>query len=195
MSNELVDLSHRIARTEPLSWEEAVTIGQQLRHLKELSQWAIGDLAIKVVGQYGSTSLGKFAYAIGLEKKTVYEYMRVADNYQPPARLEMLSFRHHQIALQSDNPGDALTEAHNNNWTTRELYMAVKEQSNPHPPSQHLKHEWVYYRRCLVCGESEPIDKEALGNHPDEGLSANHTSDQSSLTLGGHVSLAIRKAF
>lgn len=184
MTNELTTLSNRIAQTEPLGWEEAVTIGQQLRHLKELSQWAIGDLARRVINEYGNNSLGKFAYAIGLEKKTVWEYMRVAQNYLPDARIEVLSFRHHQIALQSDNPGEMLAEANDNNWTTRELYHAVKE----HPAISSHEHEWAYYRRCVMCGHSEPVTP---GNHQGVELSTNHISDQSSSSLTNRAFLAI----
>ena len=78
MTNELVELSQRIAQPQPFGWDEAITVGQQLRKLKELSQWAIGDLANRVAREYGKNSIGKFAYGIGLEKKTVWEYMRVA---------------------------------------------------------------------------------------------------------------------
>ncbi len=188
MTNELTTLSNRIAQIEPLGWEEAVTIGQQLRHLKELSQWAIGDLARRVIDEFGSSSLGKFAYAIGLEKKTVWEYMRVAENYLPDTRNDMLSFRHHQIALQGDNPTQLLTEANDNNWTTRELYEAVKG----HPTTSPHQHEWVTYRRCLICGEYEQIEPALPGNHRVEALPANHISGQPSSSLVSHAYLTIR---
>jgi len=188
MTDELTTLSQRIGEPEPLSWDEAVSVGIQLRHVKELSQWAIGDLARRVANDFGGDSLGKFAYAIGLEKKTVKEYMRVADKYEPPIRMEVLSFRHHQIALQADDPVEVLTEANDNNWTTRQLYKAVKEQSNHHPPHQH---EWVVYRRCQECGVVERVN---LETSPSPSPQANHISDQSFSSPINRAYLAIRKS-
>jgi hypothetical protein len=194
MSNNLIALSNRIRESQPLDWEEAVTIGQQLRHVKELSQFAIGDLANRVSREYGETSIGKFAYAIGLEKKTIWEYMRVARQFEKSARIEYLSFKHHQIALRTDNPQAVLKEANDKNWSTIDLYKAVKERLNPHPPEEH-QHQWVSYRKCSVCGEYEPIGTEAPGNHQVEVLSASHTPDQSSSGLVNRAFLAIRTNF
>lgn len=189
MTDELTLLSKRIKDIEAFSWDEAVSVGLQLRHIKELSQWAIGDLARKVSVDFGDDSIGKFAYAIGLERTTVREYMRVAEKYQPTIRMAVLSFRHHQIALQADDPVEALTTANDNNWSTRQLYKAVKEQTNHHPPHDH---HWVTYRKCLDCGKVEPID---LETSPNPSLSTTSTSDQSFSSQVNRAFLAIRKPF
>jgi hypothetical protein len=191
MSANLVALSNRIREPQPLDWEEAITIGQQLRHVKELSQFAIGDLANRVGREYGEDSIGKFAYAIGLEKKTVWEYMRVARQFEKSNRIDYLSFRHHQIALRTNNPQATLKEANDKNWTTIDLYKAVKERLNPHPPDVH-QHEWVVFRKCAICGEYERIEPEVPGNHQDVVSLASHTVDQSSSGLINHAYLAIR---
>ena len=189
MNNQLIELSNKISEPGSLEWEEAITIGQQLRQLKELSQWAIGDLANRVASEYGDTAIGKFSYAIGLERKTVREYMRVSRKYQPTIRMAVLSFRHHQIALQSDNPKKMLVKANDKNWTTRELYKAVKEQSNHHHRSG-CHHSWVTYQRCLDCGLTQPIAQET---HLSPERPANHISDQSVSLPEDHVFLTIRK--
>ena len=191
MTNELVELSQRIAQPQPFGWDEAITVGQQLRKLKELSQWAIGDLANRVAREYGKNSIGKFAYGIGLEKKTVWEYMRVARKYEKSMRIDILSFRHHQVALRSEEPKEWLRQANDKNWSSNQLYKAIKEQVTE-LPNHHHSHSWEDYRKCEVCGVIEQVDR---GNGLAQEPQATHTDDQFSSSPVGRAFLAIRKPF
>ena len=191
MTNELIELSKRISQSQPFGWDEAVTVGQQLRKLKELSQWAIGDLANRVSREYGTNSIGKFSYAIGLEKKTVWEYMRVSRKYQQSIRIDFLSFRHHQIALRSDEPKTWLKRANDKNWSSNQLYKAIKEQITELPNHPH-SHSWEYYRKCENCGTVEQVGRgNGLGQEPP----STYTDDQSSSSPEDHAYLAIRTQF
>jgi len=192
MSNELIELAERISQPQPFGWEEAVSVGMQLRQLKELSQWAIGDLANRVAREYGDDSIGKYAYAIGLEKKTVWEYMRVARKYKKSIRIDILSFRHHQIALQSDEPDKWLEQANDKNWSSNQLYKAIKEQLTELPNHHPHDHSWEYYRKCEHCGSIEPV---IPGNGLVSSSPANHISDQSSSSPISRAFLAIRTRF
>lgn len=191
MTNELVELSKRITAPQPFGWDEAVTVGLQLRRLKELSQWAIGDLANRVAREYGKNSIGKFSYAIGLEKKTVWEYMRVARKYEKSIRIDILSFRHHQIALGSDEPRKWLKRANDKNWSSNQLYKAIKERLKELPSPRPHSHSWVTYRQCEDCGLVEQVD---LETYPSPSSPTNHIGDQSSSSPVGRAYLAIRTA-
>jgi hypothetical protein len=190
MSNQLVELSKRISQPKKFGWDEAVSVGQELRRLKELSQWAIGDLANRVAEEYGSDSIGKYAYAIGLEKKTVWEYMRVARKYKESMRIDFLSFRHHQVALRTDEPDKWLERANDKNWSSNQLYKAIKEQVTELPQTRPHDHRWEYYRKCLVCGTVELVEQEnGLGSTSP----ANHAHRHQYVSLPtGHVSPATR---
>jgi hypothetical protein len=190
MTNELLELSERINQPEPFGWDEAVSVGLQLRHLKELSQWAIGDLANRVSREYGENSIGKFAYAIGLEKKTVWEYMRVARKYEKSMRIDILSFRHHQIALRSDEPKRWLKQANDKNWSSNQLYKAIKERVDELPKTAH-HHSWEYYRKCEICGTVEPIEPRN-GLVQESPASHDHHPQYASSPVG-RAFLAIRK--
>lgn len=108
------------------TWEELVTIGQQVREKKDTSQWDLGDISLTVETQYGEDSLGKFAYAINVNKATLLQYRKVADVFPKDKRLTALSHRHHLKAAYTDSPYEWITLAHDNNWSSDHLAREIK---------------------------------------------------------------------
>lgn len=139
------------------SWELFVSEGQKWRLAKEFSQWVLGELALGVETKYGQRSIAKYSEEIGVEVKSLYEYRRVCELLPQSERMEFLSFRHHQIAARTKDPQYWLGEAHNNEWTTRQLYRAVKEFQTK---DEKHEHDWqdLHYRRCKTCTKQEAIE-------------------------------------
>jgi hypothetical protein len=50
---------------------------------------------------------------------------------EPSSRVPELSFRHHQIAAGTADPGAWLERALENGWSTRQFERAVREQNDP----------------------------------------------------------------
>lgn len=104
-----------------ISWEEAVTKGQELRAAKDNSQWDLGDLSLEVDSVYGQDSLGRFANEIGMNKKSLQQYRRVSAAYPPETRSPYLSHRHHLILAPRKDRFEWLEKAHDNNFTVTQL--------------------------------------------------------------------------
>ena len=71
---------------EARSWEEYISSGLTAREDKDNSQWLLGDLSLGIQKDYGEDSLGKYAYAIGVEKKTLMNYRTISNAFSPETR-------------------------------------------------------------------------------------------------------------
>lgn len=112
------------------SWEELISDGMESRATKDESQWKLGDLALEVETSYGDDALGKFSREVGVRKKTMYEYRRVAKAFpQSARRLAKLSFTHYQIAADTEQPEAWLERADDNDWSCEQLQREIKTQS------------------------------------------------------------------
>lgn len=104
-----------------ISWEEAISTGVELRRLKDNSQWELGDLALTVEGAYGTDAIGKFANEIGLNKKSLQQYRRVSQAFEPKHRVELLSHRHHLILTPRPDRLEWLKKCADDSWSTLQL--------------------------------------------------------------------------
>lgn len=104
-----------------LSWEDAVTVGLELRESKDNSQWNLGDLALSVEKLYGSHSLEKFAIEININKNSLQQYRRVSKAFPIHTRSRILSHRHHLILAGQEDRFNLLKEAEEQNLTTSQL--------------------------------------------------------------------------
>lgn len=134
-----------------ISWEEAVSTGVELRRLKDNSQWELGDLAVKVEGDYGTDAIGQFANDIGINKKSLQQYRRVSQAFPKSTRVDYLSHRHHLILTPRDDRFEWLEKCADNNWSTlqltRELALAdgkevKEEESHPDVHRCDTCHNW-----------------------------------------------------
>jgi len=108
---------------QKISWEEAVSIGLELREGKDLSQWRLGDLALQVEKAYGVDSLGKLAIDININKNSLSQYRRVSKAFPPETRSQVLSHRHHLILAGQEDRFKLLKQCEEENTTTSQLEM------------------------------------------------------------------------
>lgn len=106
---------------QKISWEEAVSIGLELRENKDMSQWNLGDLALKVEKSYGVGSLDKLAIDININKNSLSQYRRVSRAFPPETRSKILSHRHHLILASQEDRFNLLRECEEQNITTSQL--------------------------------------------------------------------------
>ena len=133
------------------SWEELISKGIEAKERHDGSQWDIGDIAAEVEVEYGENSLGKFAYAINMRKKSVLNYRTVARKFPKHLRktYSKLSFSHFAALTAVEKPEAWLIKADDEDWSVEtlqnELKKAFKDDSKMEekPPQ-------VY--RCEVCG-------------------------------------------
>ncbi len=130
------------------AWDDFVTYGQQVRVLKDVAQWHLGDLAKAVEKRYGEDSIGKYAKEIGVNRKSLIEYRRVARAFpKKKDRLPFLSWTHHQRALKAEFPKRVLLLAHDNEWSIRQMDRYLIEEK-----SADCSHKWIDIRKCKKCG-------------------------------------------
>jgi hypothetical protein len=109
-------------------WEELVSAGIEARESKDNSQWVIGDLAVLVAKNYGTSALEDFSKTIGINKNTVLRYRAVSKVWLPTEREYSLSHRHHMILCSRDDRYEWLEEAASNQWSVEELRLRLKKE-------------------------------------------------------------------
>lgn len=127
-----------------ISWEEAVSAGQELRENKDNSQWNLGDLALTVEKAYGSDSLAKFAIDININKNSLQQYRRVAKAFPPTTRSKLLSHRHHLILAGSEDRFNLLKKCEDEGTTTSQLEMMFSRN----PQNQMVRKEVLVCEHC-----------------------------------------------
>jgi hypothetical protein len=100
---------------------------------EKASQFGIGDAIIKAneftSGEYNDRAVyDDFEAVTGLSRGTLKQYCHVATSYKRLIRINDLSFKHHQIALDADQADrqSFLKEAQVNNWSCSELKKQIK---------------------------------------------------------------------
>lgn len=107
------------------SYEDHISAWIQVRQEIQDRQWRLGAVAASVATRYGEASLKKFAFDTGENVKTLYEYRRVYTAFKNSNRLENLSWKHHQLALQAENPTAFLERASDEQWSTGQMRQAL----------------------------------------------------------------------
>lgn len=117
------------ATEEKMSWEEYLTLGMEARADKDNCQWKLGDLALLVAKDYGKDSIGKYSYAIGVERKTLMNYRTIASRFtrQTREQYRKLSFSHFSALSALEKPEAWLEKADNNDWNVETLRKSVKD--------------------------------------------------------------------
>lgn len=139
---------------EVKEWEDYIVEGMEAREDKDNSQWKLGDLAAQITVDYGENSIGKFACAISVVKKTLMNYRTVASTFEKPVRKKYrkLSFSHFAILSSVEKPEAWLEQADDNEWSVETLRKEVKEAYDElKPPNLEDEKPEVY--RCPECGK------------------------------------------
>jgi hypothetical protein len=116
------------------SWEELTVAGQELAKATDRNRWAMGELAMRVTKSYGDDTLNKFAVAINVRGKTLYEYHRIYKFYgENSTRVENLSWSHHREAMRLKDLAKALwalDKASAKDWTVERMGMILSRYLN-----------------------------------------------------------------
>ena len=108
-------------------WEELISIGLELRETKDDSQWKLGELAERVKDKFGGQSIKELAVSISVPYNSIREYWRVGLKIPPEDRIPHLSFTHHQLAANTENPKEWLNKASDNSWSAELMALKISE--------------------------------------------------------------------
>jgi len=134
-----------IQEARQIEWEEAISLGLELREQKDNVQWSLGGLASRVAKSYGEDSIGEFAKAINIPKNTLREYRRIVKKFPLGNQEPMLCFRHYQVAAGQEHPEKWIKEAADNVWTSEQLAVKIKQSREPeYEPRPQI-------RQCSFC--------------------------------------------
>jgi len=110
-------------------------------------------LAQEITTDYGEDSIGKYAYAISVEKKTLMNYRTVAGcfNKKLRKRYRKLSFSHFASLTAVSKPEAWLEKADDESWSVENLRKQVRE-AYPNISEPELNDEPPEVYRCKECG-------------------------------------------
>lgn len=113
-------------------WEQFTSMGMQCRAVKDISQWALGRLALGVETKFGESSLKEYAKEIGVNHNSLNTYRWVAKKY-PSWAPEQNHLPHYcyQIAAGTDEPEEWINKAADNDWTSTQLQIEIKKAKDP----------------------------------------------------------------
>lgn len=134
------------------SWEEYVTFGMEAREQKDNSQWSLGDLALGIMTDYGDDTIGKYGYAIGVEKKTLMNYRTISERFDKGIREKYpkLSFSHFACLTAVVKPEAWLEKADNEEWSVEHLRHEIQE-AYPQFDEADLRDEPPDVYKCPEC--------------------------------------------
>lgn len=135
------------------AWEEYIVEGMEARERKDNSQWILGDLAQAISTDYGEDTIGKYGYAIGVEKKTLMNYRTVAGKFDKELRnkYRKLSFGHFASLVAVGRPAAWLNKADSEEWSVENLRKEVRK-AYPSDKGPKLDDNPPEVYRCPECG-------------------------------------------
>lgn len=133
-------------------WETLVSSGMVAREQKDGCTWILGDLSLEVSKSYGEDTIGKYAYAVGVARKTLMNYRTVASRFTAPVRekYRKLSFTHFQSLVAVETPEAWLEKADDNDWSVETMKKELSKELNTGPNLEDKPPE-VY--RCPECNQ------------------------------------------
>ncbi len=139
-----------------LDWEELCEMAEIFNGWKNISQWAIGKIALTIAKKHGEDSLGKLAHRLRINRKTLYGYRITAKAYSDKSYDEILdtplSYSHFKYAasLPKKPREKLLKQAHDDSWTVEKLGIEVKKLKTGEESVKESKPELV---KCQACGK------------------------------------------
>ena len=135
------------------SWEEYIVLGMEAREKGDNSKWIQGDLANSITTDYGENTIGKYAYAIGTEKKTLMNYRTVSAKYAENVRkkYKKLSFSHFATIASTEKPDAWLEKANYEDWNIETLRREMRD-ANEKDTGPKLDDNPPEVIRCKSCG-------------------------------------------
>jgi len=137
-------------------WEQFVSMGQQCRSVRDMSQWALGKLSLGIERKWGEGSLKTYAKDIGVKPSTLNVYRWVTKQFdkwdQPANHLPYYAF---QLAAGTEEPEEWIQKAADNDWSTEKLQMEIRLHKDP---SFKLPEKDKKQVRCPACGHHFEIE-------------------------------------
>ena len=135
------------------SWEEAIEMGLSARGLRDLSNWAIGLIALGVETKWGEDRLGELARVLGFERSTLMQYRWVVkqfgQDFQPA---HGLPWSYYRIAAGAENPQEAIEEINDQNMGLQDAKRFVKGEQTSIECEHDVETKIIY--RCKKCGKT-----------------------------------------
>jgi len=117
-----------------ITFEELADIGKKIKVMEGAVQFWIGDW---INANWGKYEHGKYdeAEELGYEKDVVRDCDYVSNNVKSAVRTADLSWTHHKVVapLPEKEQKEWLDKAVENDWSTRELSSAIREENKPEP--------------------------------------------------------------
>ena len=112
-------------------WEQA---GRRLAGIVDSSAWWLGDWLVYGKDNYADR-YQRGIRAAGLKYQTLRNYAWVSRRFQQFRRRARLTFQHHAevASMPLDVQDFWLSQAEDNDWTTKQLRNAIKNDRNPVP--------------------------------------------------------------
>lgn len=109
--------------------EDWLALGRDISRGRDISSWHLGDWACHGERRWGDLTAA--AAALGVRRKTLYNYASVARRIEVSRRRETLSFVHHEAVAQlPPEDGDGLLDhAEAGGWSRETLRDAAREAS------------------------------------------------------------------
>jgi hypothetical protein len=147
------DLIEQVESVVKVSWEEYLSQGMEAREMKDNGQWLLGDLSTNIMMDYGEDTIGKYAYAIGVEKKTLMNYRTISAKFPEHVRSKhpKLSFSHFASLASVEKPEAWLEKADNEDWSVETLRKNIRV-AYPTLGEVDLKDEPPDVYKCEECG-------------------------------------------
>jgi hypothetical protein len=120
------------------TWEEMTSLWTLCSEVEAGVQWLRGDIADRVVVNYGESGLQRFASDMKVPYNTLVQYRRVARAYKGEERNYNVTFSHYLVASMADkyNKGEGnfetdlrkewLEKAEDNSWSVDRLRNEIK---------------------------------------------------------------------
>jgi len=153
--DEMLAHLEALAETAQDIMQEAITVGQEMNGDMDERRFGLGDIAKLLVKRHGEDTLGEWAKAISVPKKTAQEYRTVATFYEKPARagirenLPNISYSHMRLAIKAGDLNEALSfleECADGLWTVEQAGIEMsKRLTGIEPPKKLLDLTTVSY--------------------------------------------------
>jgi hypothetical protein len=119
---EIAPLPEDQENLAPETLEQLVSRGTVIKDVHNSSQWALGDLSIKVEHDLGAEGLAAFALQLGEKPGTMRQYRWVSSKFPTKDnRATHLSWSHYRYASGTDNPLEWIQMAVDADWTVSQL--------------------------------------------------------------------------
>ncbi len=116
------------------SWEEHVEAWREIQGSVTEHFFALGAIGDSLARNYGDSDIERFGRELGISRNRIYVLVRVYRGWKGKQKSPMLSFTHHEVALDAPDPVEALARAEDESWSTRQMMRWIKDGGQEESP-------------------------------------------------------------